>query len=98
MKKGEDRRTIRKNRYTLFILKLNYGTNRTEYLLLHNLHVGIDVSEKRRLDEVTLSSCTLASAVHGRTFIFTGLDIAQDALPLFYQQKFNIQPDKHTLN
>jgi hypothetical protein len=80
-----------KNKYTFVILELDHSTDRAEYLLPHNLHVGMDAGEKCWLDKEAFCSFLIPSAVHSCTIIFTGFDIAHDALPLFYQEKFDIQ-------
>lgn len=66
----------------LLILELGDGTDGAEDLLLHDLHVGLDVGEDGGLDEVTLVAETLTTRLDGGTFVLAGLDVAHDTVVL----------------
>ena len=57
-------------------LELADGADRAEDLLLHNLHVVLDVGEDGGLDEVSLVTLALATSLDGSTLVLTGLDVA----------------------
>lgn len=44
-----------------------------EDFLLHNSHVGGDIREDRRLDEIPLGSTLLAASLKRRAFLLTGV-------------------------
>ena len=76
-----------KNIYTFLVLKLDYSANWAEDFLLHNLHVSIDASEKRRLDVETSCSLLRSSTMHRCAFAFTGVDVTHNTLSLCYQEE-----------
>lgn len=57
-------------------LELRDGTDRSENLLLHDLHVVGDVGEDCWLDEVTSVTLTLATSLDCGTFLLALLDVA----------------------
>jgi hypothetical protein len=63
-------------------LKLLHTNNRSEDLLLSDLHVGGNVGEDGRLDEVTLGSVTDSALEHGRALVLARLDVRRDAVVL----------------
>lgn len=66
----------------LLILELLDRADRSEDLLLDDLHVLIDVGEDSRLDVVALVAETLATGDHLGTVLLAGLDVAHDAVKL----------------
>lgn len=66
----------------LLILELGDGADGTEDLLLHDLHVGADVAEDGRLDEVALVTVSLTTGLECGTLLLAGLDVAHDAVIL----------------
>ena len=64
------------------ILELGDGTDRTEDLLLHDLHIRSDIAEDSGLDKVTLVTMALTTDLDGRTFVLAGLDVTHDAVVL----------------
>lgn len=63
-------------------LELGDGADGTEDLLLHDLHVGTDIAEDGRLDEVTLVTVALTTDLNSGTLLLTALDVAHDAVEL----------------
>lgn len=66
----------------LNILEFLNSDDGAEDLLLVDLHVGGDVGEDGRLDEVTLGAVTLTTDSNGSTSILTVLDVLHDAVEL----------------
>ena len=66
----------------LLILELGDGADGAEDLLLHDLHVGLDISEDGGLDEVTLVAVALTTSDNGGTLLLTGVDVAHDTVVL----------------
>lgn len=62
--------------------ELGDGANRAEDLLPHDLHVGANVGEDGRLDEVALVAVALATGLDSSALLLTGLDVAHDAVIL----------------
>jgi hypothetical protein len=56
--------------------------DRSEDLLLSDLHVGGNVGEDGRLDEVTLGSVTSSALENGRALVLARLDVRRDAVVL----------------
>jgi hypothetical protein len=63
-------------------LELLDDDDRSENLLLSDLHVGGNVGEDGRLDEVTLGSVTDSALEHGRALVLARLDVRRDAVVL----------------
>jgi hypothetical protein len=53
---------------------------RTENLLLHDRHVGLDISEDGRLDEVPLGAVLLATEKARCSLLFSNRDVIHDPL------------------
>lgn len=64
------------------VLELLDGDDRTEDLLLGDLHVLGNVGEQGRLDEVTLVPVTLTTDLHLGTALFAAVDVLHDAVEL----------------
>ena len=62
--------------------ELGDGADGAENLLLHNLHVRLDVAEDGGLDEVALVTVALTTNLDGGTFVLAGLDVVHDAVVL----------------
>jgi len=62
------------------VLKLDHGAYRTKYFLSHYLHIRVDASKGRWLNEKAVLSEPLASAMHRCAIVFAGLDIAHHTL------------------
>lgn len=62
--------------------ELGDGADGAENLLLHNLHVGLDVAEDGRLDEVALVAVAVTTNLDGGTLLLAGVDVAHDAVKL----------------
>ena len=58
-----------------FILEFSNRANRTEDLLLHDLHIGSDVGEDGRLDKVPLLAVSFASHLELRTGLLSVVDV-----------------------
>jgi hypothetical protein len=63
-------------------LELLDDDDRSENLLLSDLHVGGNVGEDGRLDEVTLGSVTSSALENGRALVLARLDVRRDAVVL----------------
>lgn len=66
----------------LLVLELGNSADRAENLLLHDLHVGSDISEDSGLDEVTLLAEALTTSDNGGTLLLTGVNVAHDTVVL----------------
>ena len=64
------------------VLELLDGDDRTEDLLLGDLHVLSNIGEQGRLDVVALTAVTLTTESNGRTSLLAVLDVVHDALKL----------------
>lgn len=62
--------------------ELGDGADGAEDLLLHDLHVGADISEDGGLDEVALVAVALTTSDNGGTLRLAGLDVAHDTVVL----------------
>lgn len=58
------------------------GADGAEDLLLHDLHVGADISEDGGLDEVALVAVALTTSDNGGALSLAGLDVAHDTVVL----------------
>jgi hypothetical protein len=63
-------------------LELGDRSNGSEDLLLHDLHVHLNISEDSRLNEVTSLSETLSSGNDGSSLSLSGLNVSHDTLEL----------------
>lgn len=66
----------------LLVLELGDGADGAENLLLHDLHVGTNVREDGRLDEVALVTVAVTANLHSGALLLAGLDVAHDAVVL----------------
>ena len=66
----------------LLCLELGDAADGAKDLLLHNLHVFLDVGEDCGLNEVALVALALAASLDGGTLVLAGLDVAHDAIEL----------------
>lgn len=62
--------------------ELGNGADGAENLLLHNLHVRLDVAEDGRLDKVSLVTVALTTNLNSGTLLLAGLDVVHDAVIL----------------
>jgi hypothetical protein len=66
----------------IFCAKLGNGADRAEDLLLHDLHVRLDIGEDGGLDEVSLISVSLTTNLDLGTGLLALLNITHDAVIL----------------
>lgn len=66
----------------LLVLELGNGSDGSEDLLAHNLHVVADVTEDGGLDEVTLGAFSLSTNLELGTLGLASVDVAHDTVEL----------------
>ncbi len=66
----------------IFGLELADGADRSEDLLLHNLHIWADIGEDGGLNEVALVTVTLTTMLDLGASLLAGLDVAHNAVEL----------------
>jgi hypothetical protein len=65
-------------------LELGDRADRAEDLLLHDLHVTLDIGKDRGLNEVTLVTLPLTTSDDSGTLFLTGLDVTEFTVSTFY--------------
>ena len=64
----------------LIIVEFDHDANGAEDFLFHDLHIGFDVGEDCRFDEVTFGTMAFATEVYSRTVRLARFDIGHDPL------------------
>jgi len=76
---------MRLPKHFLDILELCNGDDRPENLLLHDLHLLVDIGEDRGLDKVALLAVAAAPGLDLGTLVLARLDVVHDARELEFR-------------